>query len=189
MQYNGRPSRDSRVKGFCHQPVPLAVKHQGIATSLRFLSRHWHEPISVADLTKVAGMSSRGFQKAFVQHTRRSPGQELRRLRIAGALKLLAGSNYETPAVAKMCGFKKPNSFHVAFKQATGLSPQQYRKRLAAASTLPVSAAGWFRLLERNRMGSLPALGTRPVRQLVAPGFAEFCVKTANETAIIDLCP
>jgi transcriptional regulator GlxA family with amidase domain len=156
------------VKEFYYRLAPVAVKHQGIVMSLRFLSRHWHEPISVADLTGVAGLSRRGFQKAFAQHTGRSPGQELRRLRIAGAMNLLAGSNCEARVIAEMCGFKKLNSFHVAFKQATGLSPQQYRKRLAAASTLPVIGAGWFPPLERNRMGSVPALGTRPVRQLVA---------------------
>jgi AraC-like DNA-binding protein len=87
-------------------------------------------------------------------------------------MKLLAGSNYEARVIAEMCGFKRLNSFHVAFKQVTGLSPQQYRKSLAAAFPAPVSGAGWFRPLERNRMGSVPALGTRSVRQLVAHSFA-----------------
>ena len=189
MKYNDRPSKKTEVNEFCHRLAPDAVQHQGVAKSLCFLSRHWHEPISVADLTKVAGMSRRGFHKAFVQHTRRSPGQELRRLRIAGAMELLGRSNYKPQIIADLCGFKKLNSFYIAFKQATGLSPQQYRRRLAAASTFPVFDTGWFRPLERNRMGSIPALGTGPVRQFVAPGFAEFCVKTANETAIMDLCP
>lgn len=98
--------------------------------SLRFLSRHWQEPIGVADLAKAAALSRRGFQKAFTKQLGRSPGCELRRVRIEGAKKLLAGSNHEARIIAGMCGYKKVNTFHIAFKQATGLSPLQYRKSL-----------------------------------------------------------
>jgi hypothetical protein len=63
VQNDGSPFEDAQVKGFCHQPVPVAVKHQGIAMSLRFLSRHRHEPISVADLTRAATMSRCGFTR------------------------------------------------------------------------------------------------------------------------------
>ena len=111
--------------------IPGAVKHKGVARSLQFLSRHWREPIRVSDLVKVAAMSRRGFQKAFTALIGRSPGRELRRLRLERARLLLAGSDHKAWVVARLCGYQRTDSFFIAFKQATGLSPLQYRRNPA----------------------------------------------------------
>lgn len=105
----------------------LAVKHRGVARSLRFIWEHCHEPISVKDLVSVAAMSRRGLHKAFVEQLGRTPGQELHRVRIERARKLLTGSNHKMEVLAGMCGYQSANSFCVAFKQATGMSPKQFR--------------------------------------------------------------
>ena len=106
----------------------LAVNHKGIANSLRFLWKHYHEPIGVGDLAKAAGMSLRGFHQAFVEHLGRAPGHELHRIRIEHAKHLLTSSTRKTEIVAAMCGYQSVNSFWVAFRKATGVSPAQYRK-------------------------------------------------------------
>jgi LacI family transcriptional regulator len=112
----------------------LAVKHKGVANSLRFIWEHCHEPISVKDLVGVAAMSRRGLHKAFSQNLGRTPGQELQRVRIARAKRLLVESSHKVEVVAGMCGFGSANTFCIAFKQATQQSPKQYR---AAFSSLP----------------------------------------------------
>ena len=109
----------------------LAVKHRGVARSLRFIWEHCHEPISVKDLVSVAAMSRRGLHKAFVEQLGRTPGQELHRVRIERARKLLAGSDHKMEVLASMCGYQSANSFCVAFKQATSKSPKQFRDSLA----------------------------------------------------------
>jgi LacI family transcriptional regulator len=109
----------------------LAVNHPGVARSLRFIREHSHEPISVKDLVGVAAMSRRGLHKAFQEQLGRPPGQELHRVRIERARKLLAESDHKLEVVAGMCGYQSANSFCVAFKQSTGLSPKQYRDSLA----------------------------------------------------------
>ena len=109
----------------------LAVKHRGVARSLRFIWEHCHEPISVKDLVSVAAMSRRGLHKAFVEQLGRTPGQELHRVRIELARKLLAGSDHKMEVLANMCGYQSANSFCVAFKQATGMSPKQFRDSFA----------------------------------------------------------
>ena len=68
----------------------LTIKHQGVANSLRFIWEHGHEPICIKDLVRVAAMSRRGLHKAFLEHLGRTPGQELQRVRIERAKKLLA---------------------------------------------------------------------------------------------------
>ncbi len=106
----------------------LAVNHKGVANSLRFIWEHYHEPISVKDLVGVAAMSRRGLHKAFLENLGRTPGQELQRVRIERAKRLLGESDHKVEIVAGMCGFQSANSFCVAFKQATGMSPKQFRE-------------------------------------------------------------
>jgi LacI family transcriptional regulator len=106
----------------------LAVNHDGIARSLRHMWEHFHEPIGVDDLARVAAMSRRGFHQAFVEHIGRPPGHELHRIRIERAKALLALSDHKTETVAEMCGYGNSNSFWVAFRQATGVSPKKYRE-------------------------------------------------------------
>jgi LacI family transcriptional regulator len=105
----------------------LAVNHKGVANSLRFIWEHCHEAISVKDLVGVAAMSRRGLHKAFLENLGRTPGQELQRVRIERAKRLLTESDHKVEIVAGMCGFQSANSFCVAFKQATGISPKQFR--------------------------------------------------------------
>jgi LacI family transcriptional regulator len=105
----------------------LAVSHGGVAKSLRFIWEHAHEPISVKDLVGVAAMSRRGLHNAFLEHLGRTPGEELHRVRIERGKELLRDTQHKIEILAGMCGYRSPNSFCVAFKQATGLSPKQYR--------------------------------------------------------------
>jgi LacI family transcriptional regulator len=105
----------------------LAIKHKGVANSLRFIWEHADQPISVKDLVGVAAMSRRGLHKAFLENVGRTPGQELQRVRIERAKRLLAESNHKLEVLASLCGYQSANSFCVAFKQATGMSPKQFR--------------------------------------------------------------
>jgi LacI family transcriptional regulator len=105
----------------------LAVNHKGVANSLRFIWEHASEPISVKDLVGVAAMSRRGLHKAFLEAVGRTPGQELQRIRIERAKRLLTESDHKVEVIATMCGYQSANSFCVAFKQAAGMSPKQFR--------------------------------------------------------------
>jgi LacI family transcriptional regulator len=110
----------------------LAVNHKGVANSLRFILEHFHEPINLADLVAAAAMSRRGLHKAFMEHLGRTPGQELQRLRIERARRLLSGTDHKMEDLAIMCGYQSANSLYVAFRQATGVSPAEFRKLAAA---------------------------------------------------------
>ena len=114
----------------------VAVAHPAVARSLRFMWEHCHEPIGVGDLARVAGMSLRSFHQAFVKHLERSPGAELHRIRIERAKRLLADSHEKMDTIAEMCGYPSSNSFWVAFKRATGVSPGQFRNDLAIRPTV-----------------------------------------------------
>ncbi len=106
----------------------LAVNHKGVANSLRFIWEHAHEPINVNNLVDAAVMSRRGRHKAVLENVGRTPGQELQRGRIERAKRLLAEADYKLGMLAGLCGYRNANSFCVAFKQAVGTSPKQFRE-------------------------------------------------------------
>ena len=128
----------------------LAVKHPGVAKSLHFIAQHYQQPVTLADLAKAAAMSRRGLHKAFLEHLGRNPGQELQRFRIERAKQLLAGNDRKIEDVASQCGYQSANSFYLAFKQATGQSPTEFRNscRVRARFFARLPEAGCILLTE-----------------------------------------
>ncbi|MEM6394573.1 MAG: helix-turn-helix domain-containing protein [Planctomycetota bacterium] len=57
-----------------------------------------------------------------------SPGEEVRRVRMARARTLLIESRMGLIEVAVRCGFASLSSFAQAFKREHGMSPGRYRK-------------------------------------------------------------
>jgi len=108
----------------------IAIGHEGVAKSLRFLLEHSFEAIGVDDLARAAGMSRRALHQAFIEHLGRPPGAELHRIRIELAKKLVADPGQRLDGIAGRCGYQSENGFWVSFKQATGVSPRQYRDRM-----------------------------------------------------------
>jgi LacI family transcriptional regulator len=111
----------------------VAINHPGVARSLRFMWDHCREPIGVNDLAKAANMSVRSFHHSFVVNLGRAPGAELHRIRIERAKKLLSDSSEKMDSIAELCGYESGNSFWVAFKRATGISPRQFQKKFGKA--------------------------------------------------------
>jgi LacI family transcriptional regulator len=109
----------------------LAIGHPGVARALRFLLDHCHEAIGVDDLAKAAAMSRRGLHQAFLHEIGRPPGAELQRIRLERAKQQLVASDEKLEAIGESCGYQSANSFWFAFKNATGLSPKQYREKFA----------------------------------------------------------
>lgn len=109
------------------QENDVRVQHPGIARSLEFLRLNCCQPISVGDLMTVAGLSRRGFLKAFRKHTGHTPGKLLRHQRIEHAKQLLAECDTEVREIAVRCGFRSANSFGIAFRQVTGMAPTKFQ--------------------------------------------------------------
>jgi LacI family transcriptional regulator len=107
----------------------LAINHPGLARSLRYLWANFHKPIGVDDLARVAAMSRSGLHQAFLERIGRPPGNELHRVRMESAKKLLAESRMKLDEIAEACGYQSANSFWVAFRQTTGITPKQYQKQ------------------------------------------------------------
>lgn len=105
------------------------VKHAGIGRSLGFLSKKFSEPIQLADLVKVSGMSRRGFSKAFQRNVGANPGAVLRHIRIEHAKRLLVEDDLSLKQLARRCGYRSENTFCVAFRRSTKMSPKKFQRQ------------------------------------------------------------
>jgi len=108
----------------------VVAEHPGIARSLDFLRWNCCRPIGVGDLVVVAGLSRRGFLKAFRKHTGHTPGKVLRHLRIEHAKRLLVEGDIAIEDAAERCGFRRTNSFGIAFRQVTGVAPTKFQRQV-----------------------------------------------------------
>ncbi len=84
----------------------------------------WSMPQAAADL----GLSYTGFRRDFLRQFGRSPYDYLLRLRLELAANWLRGTHEPIKAIARRCGFVRPESFVRAFGQRYGKTPARWRK-------------------------------------------------------------
>lgn len=99
-----------------------------VSKVLGHMERHFSEPLQIADLSAVAGMSQTSLMRHFRDVVQCSPVDYLIRLRVAHAKRLLRASNAPMSEIASQCGFCDSNYLARQFRRVTGHSPRQYRR-------------------------------------------------------------
>jgi AraC family transcriptional regulator len=85
-------------------------------------------PISLLDLSSIAGLSKRHFLRAFRETSGMTPHRYVVGLRIEDAKRLLCETNDSVTAVALASGFSHSHHFSTSFRQATGMTPSAFRQ-------------------------------------------------------------
>ncbi|MYN28544.1 GlxA family transcriptional regulator [Duganella levis] len=85
------------------------------------------QPLSVEQLSAVAGMSTRSFARQFVKEMGVTPAEFVQRARVDAARNLLEGSELALKTIAYRCGFGSPARMRLVFAQRFGVTPNQYR--------------------------------------------------------------
>jgi LacI family transcriptional regulator len=107
-----------------------AVGNSTVARALRLMADADDETFTISKLAETLGVSRRTLEQRFRQALGRGPAQELRRQRIERAKLLLQETNRKVIDVALRSGFAGASQFSVAFRQATGMSPRDYRRQV-----------------------------------------------------------
>ncbi|WP_306191273.1 GlxA family transcriptional regulator [Streptomyces sp. MK5] len=92
-----------------------------------WIQENLHRALPVSELAERTNMSPRHFARVFAQTVGMTPGQYVRRLRIARARQLLEATDLSVRQVASRCGFTAIETFLRAFAAVVGLTPAQYR--------------------------------------------------------------
>lgn len=96
----------------------------------RYIREHYAEDLSLAALAERYGLHPNYFHKLYTDAFGKTPAQKLLACRIAAAKMALITGNKSMAEIAAECGFSSQTYFGYKFKQATGRTPLQYRKRV-----------------------------------------------------------
>ena len=108
----------------------LAVSDPHLANAVRYIREHACDPCNVQDVLKQVPVARRWLERQFMLQLGRSPYQEIQRIRIDAAKRLLQDSNLTLPDIAEHCGFTAVQNFNTAFKQVTKTTPAVYRRQV-----------------------------------------------------------
>jgi transcriptional regulator GlxA family with amidase domain len=85
--------------------------------------------LSVDNLARRAGMSTRNFSRVFHLETETTPADFVEAARVEAARSLLEDTDTPLKRVAALCGFGNADVMRHAFIRRVGLGPLEYRKR------------------------------------------------------------
>lgn len=103
-----------------------------VAQAMNFIRDHVQAGITVEDVLSSVPLSRRMLELRFRSATGRSPAEEIRRVRIERAKRLLVDTDANMAGVAQGSGFSSANQLCETFRRETGVSPTQYRKQFRA---------------------------------------------------------
>jgi LacI family transcriptional regulator len=106
----------------------LAVDDAHLAEAIRFIREHACDPCTVHAVLRHVPVGRRWLERQFASKFGRTPHDEILRVRLELARRLLPQLNLTIPDIAARCGFSAPSNFGRAFQQATGTTPAAYRR-------------------------------------------------------------
>lgn len=119
LDYTGRMKALSRGSA-CSRPVILAVN---------YIEKHLHDRISSADLAGHLGVSKSYLCRLFKKETNRTIGACIKQAKVKAAVNMLLYSEMSPLDIALALSFSSQSYFIKVFKEETGYTPADYRKR------------------------------------------------------------
>lgn len=107
-----------------------------ILSLLDWIDVHYHESISLQQLSGHCGMNEKYLCRLFKEYTDRTPIDYVNHLRIENACHELAAGNKSITETAFDCGFNDLGYFSRTFKKYKGLTPKEYYKSAKENSIL-----------------------------------------------------
>lgn len=100
-----------------------------VARALRFISDNCHKPINVSDVVAKLKVCGRTLARRFKKARGCRPIDELIRMRITRAKRLLQEGDASIKQVAEQCGFSSGSQFILAFRRVEEMTPGEFRAR------------------------------------------------------------
>jgi LacI family transcriptional regulator len=108
----------------------FAVDDDMVAAALRFISPRMRKPLSIDTIAKAIATSPRTLQRRFEAVMGCSVSDEIRRLRVELAKRLLVESSLSIEQIAHETGFSSAEAINHLFHREVGMSPRAYRNQI-----------------------------------------------------------
>ncbi len=129
--------KNGQVAGICgisrdlHSPGEQGEDFAALSGAIDHIHRHYDEALRLPGLAEMAGLSVYQFDQRIRGLFHLTAGQYLVKVRIDAACQRLSTTDEPIAQIALSCGYSDQSAFSRQFKQAVGISPLAYRKKLA----------------------------------------------------------
>jgi AraC-like DNA-binding protein len=103
-----------------------------IARAIRWIREHYNEPLLVADLAALSGMSASSFHRHFRAATSMTPIQFAKQIRLQEARALLMTQPANVAEIGYLVGYESPSQFSREYRRTFGVPPGRDAVRLTA---------------------------------------------------------
>lgn len=111
----------------------VAIDDVEVASALKFIHERAASPISINDVVEFVQISRRALEIRFFKTLHRTIHEELLRVRMERAKRLLVESDMPIPKVAMGVGFTTASYFVQVFSHQAGITPARYRAKMRGA--------------------------------------------------------
>ena len=113
-----------------HMPKPkiLSSSYTNVIDAIALMKTNLEEPLSVKDIARHLGLSSRQLQRIFNKNFSCSPQQYYVRLRLEHAKYILKHTTLPISQIVLASGFIDNSAFSSTFKKNYGMTPSHYRQ-------------------------------------------------------------
>lgn len=105
----------------------VAIEDRELSAAVGFIRKNATHAISVADVLRVVPMSRSSLERKMRQTLGRSPNQEINRVRLVAAKRLLVETDLTLDQISRLCGFAHAQYFSSLFKHEIGRTPGAWR--------------------------------------------------------------
>jgi len=108
----------------------FAVEDEIVAEALQYISGRLDKKLLVDDIAYELAVSSSLLKKKFAAALGRGVGEEIRRLRLEVAKRMLGEPSRQMASIAKESGFNSSDVMNRVFQRELGVTPTEYRKKI-----------------------------------------------------------
>jgi len=100
-----------------------------IVKAQQYMDEHWRDEFNIDKIAQAASLSKRHFQRIFKEVTCTTPFEYYQKVKIGKIQEKLLEGNLSIEQAFDACGVDSHGAYLILFKEKTGLSPSEYRKK------------------------------------------------------------
>jgi len=123
-------SNSEKRRALCSENYKIAYDERGnkkMANVYTYIRENYSRPISLEEISKIAGMSPFSFSRNFKKNSGAGFVEYLNQVRTNKACFLLRETEDQVNEIAIICGFASISNFNKQFRKLVGISPSDYR--------------------------------------------------------------
>jgi LacI family transcriptional regulator len=112
----------------------LAVPDPDVAAAVRYIHQHAHQELRVEDVLRHVPVGRRTLERRFRVALQRSVSEEIRRVHLNRAKRLLQETELPMARIARLSGFPDGRQLSILFRRETGMTPSAFRAQFRLRS-------------------------------------------------------